>query len=125
MKRTFRALPCRGIVASTLSEYEWPTLCLQGSEKDKELDEFTEELNHQWYNKGYNPDAVINYYLDNDASYIVFVVFSDPYSGLVRYASKIPISDLTDSKLNAATFWRNLKSVKSDDAHAVAFEWCK
>lgn len=101
------------------------TARLQGSEKDKELDEFTEELNHQWYNKGYNSDAVINYYLDNDANYIVFVVFSDPHSGLVRYASKIPISDLTDSKLNAATFWRNLKSVKSDDAHAVAFEWCK
>lgn len=96
--------------------------CLQGSNVDDDLDDFTYKLSKEYCNRYDDVDAAIMYYFTDNSNYIVFIVFKDLYSGVVKAASRIAINDFNNSTTNINTVFNNMKKVNSNNAHSVAKE---
>lgn len=95
--------------------YSPDAMYIQGSAVDNLLDDITSELNK--FDDIYN---VIKYFYDKRKNKVVFLSYTDMYSGVVNYATVMSYNDAIHSSANDILMRMN--KVKSDSGHSVAYK---
>ena len=99
--------------------YQKGYYCVQGSEMEKELELITKELNKKWIDRLSNPDVLVKYYVTSDSDNILFLVYSDAYSGMVKYVAQIPYTTWCEDELDTSYVMSKFKQVWSDDSSLI------
>lgn len=89
-------------------------LHIVGSIVDPALEAVTQELNDKWIKKTDNSDLLVMYFLDEGSDWVVFVVYTDPYSGMARYAAQIPAEQFYNGELDADYIMTQFKNTWED-----------
>ena len=95
--------------------YSPTAMYIQGSAVDTLLDNITSNLNK--FDDKYN---VIKYFYDERKNKVVFLSYTDMYSGVVNYATVMSYDDVIYS--SADDILRRMNKVKSDSGHSVAYK---
>ena len=95
--------------------YSPTAMYIQGSAVDILLDDITSDLNK--FDDKYN---VIKYFYDKRKNKVVFLSYTDMYSGVVNYATVMSYNDAIHSSVDDILMRMN--KVKSDDGHHVAYK---
>lgn len=89
-------------------------LHIVGSVVDPALEAVTQELNDKWIKKTDNSDLLVMYFLDEGSDWVVFVVYTDPYSDMARYAAQIPAEMFYNGELDADYIMTQFKDTWED-----------
>lgn len=108
-----------GVKPNGIEIYKNNYHCVQGSEMEKELELVAKQLEKMWIDRLSNPDVLVKYYVTSDSDNILFLVYSDAYSGMVKYVAQIPYTTWCEDELDESYIMSKFKQVWSDDSSLI------
>ena len=108
-----------GVKPNGIEIYKNSYHCVQGSEMEKELELVAKQLEKMWIDRLSNPDVLVKYYVASDSDNILFLVYSDAYSGMVKYVAQTPYTTWCEDELDESYIMSKFKQVWSDDSSLI------
>ena len=94
--------------------YEKGLSCIHGSDSEPELELVAKELDKRWREKTQDSDIRVAYYYTPESDNIVFIVYTDPYSGMAQAVATVPVLKLMHDELDPNDIMPRFKVVWDD-----------